>query len=146
VLTAGEEWTRAELRKLRAARFRPSALARFLRGSLRRAGRTRRERPERAQRERIWVAIGAAAWLGLAVLGVEPFRRRLRHGLGAWGVTAAMLDWHLGMLETPDGRPSNLGPADAATLLRAWLVPAVADSSSLPLCVIGFATRGSLSR
>ena len=55
-------------------------------------------------------------------------------------MTAAMLDWHLGMLETPDGRPSNLGPADAATLLRAWLVPAVADSSSLPLCAIGFAT------
>jgi phosphatidylglycerophosphate synthase len=34
-----------------------------------------------------------------------------------------MLDWHLGMVETLDGRPRMLGPADALTLARAWLVP-----------------------
>ena len=51
-----------------------------------------------------------------------------------------MLDWHLGMLETPEGRPRNLGPADAATLVRAWLVPAVADQPSTSLCAVGFVT------
>ncbi len=36
---------------------------------------------------------------------------------------ALMLDWHLGMVETIDGRPCPLGAADALTLVRAWLVP-----------------------
>jgi phosphatidylglycerophosphate synthase len=60
-----------------------------------------------------------------------------------------MLDWHLGMLETPDGRARNLGPADAATLLRAWLVPAVAERPSPGICALGFATDlldGQLAR
>jgi phosphatidylglycerophosphate synthase len=45
-----------------------------------------------------------------------------------------MLDWHLGMVETEDGRPRPLGPADALTLLRAWLAPAVLDEP-LPVLV-----------
>ena len=87
--------------------------------------------------------------VGFAALGIEPFRRRLRPGLSGWAVTMAMLDWHLGMLETPDGRPRNLGAADAATLLRAWLVPAVADDPSPLINAVGFATDvldGQLAR
>lgn len=84
--------------------------------------------------------IGAGGWLAAAGLDVRPFRRRLRAGLGGWTVTIAMLDWHLGMLETPAGEARNLGAADAATLLRAWLVPAVADHPAPWLCAAGFAT------
>jgi hypothetical protein len=51
----------------------------------------------------------------------------VRSGLGWWAAVALMLDWHLGMVETEDGRPRPLGPADALTLLRVWLAPAVLD-------------------
>ncbi len=61
-------------------------------------------------------------------------------GLAGWAATMLMLDWHLWMLETPDGRPRNLGPADAATLLRAWLVPAVAHDPRAGLCLLGYVT------
>ncbi len=57
-------------------------------------------------------------------------------GLAGWAITALMLDWHLGMVETEDGRRRALGPADACTLLRAWLVPlAAADPGPLVLAV-----------
>jgi phosphatidylglycerophosphate synthase len=40
--------------------------------------------------------------------------------------TFAMLRWHLGMVEGPDGeRRERLSPADALTLARLWLVPRV---------------------
>ena len=51
----------------------------------------------------------------------------MRSGLGWWAAVALMLHWHLGMVETEDGRPRPLGPADALTLLRVWLAPAVLD-------------------
>ena len=70
---------------------------------------------------------GAAAWLLLAAGRVAPFDRRVRAGLAWWAATALMLDWHLGMVETENGHPRPLGPADALTLLRVWLVPAVGD-------------------
>lgn len=147
--TEGEEWTRAQLARLLDARFSPRAVARFLAASQRRAADVRRRRPEVARREAAWAAVGGGAWVALALLGVDPFRRRLRSGLCGWAVTLVMLDWHLGMLETSDGRQRNLGPADAATLLRAWLVPAVADRPSVGLCAVGFATDaldGTLAR
>lgn len=139
-LTEGEEWTRGQLARLLQARVTPPAVVGFLAASQRRATSVRRSRPEVARREAVRAAIGAGGWLLLARLGVEPFRRRWRSGLCAWGATIVMLDWHLGMLETADGRPRNLGPADAATLLRAWLVPAVADRPSAGLCAVGFVT------
>lgn len=106
-----------------------------------RANRIRAERPDVAGREVLSAAVGLIGWLGLAASGVQPFRRRLRQGLGGWALTVLMLDWHLGMLETEDGRPRNLGAADAITLLRAGLVPAVvADSGSPLLCALGFAS------
>jgi phosphatidylglycerophosphate synthase len=44
-----------------------------------------------------------------------------------WLAVALMLDWHLGMVETEDGRPRALGPADALTLARVWLAPLALD-------------------
>ena len=54
-----------------------------------------------------------------------------------------MLDWHIGMVETEDGRPRNLGPADACTLARVWLVPAAADAPAPWMCALAFATDGA---
>ncbi len=95
------------------------------------------------------MGVGAAAWLVPAAAGVQPFRRRLGGGLACWGVTSLMLDWHLGMFETADGRPCQLGAADALTLARAWLVPVVADSPTLLVCAVAGVTDvldGQLAR
>jgi hypothetical protein len=125
--TEGERWAREQLERLLERRFRPSAVSAFLAASQRRANEVRARRPGLARQARRWIAAGAAAWLAMAAAGVEPFRARLRAGLCWWAATAAMLDWHLGMVETEDGRPRPLGPADALTLSRAWMAPAVLD-------------------
>ena len=47
-------------------------------------------------------------------------------GLAWWLAVWRMLDWHLGMAEGGDGRPrARLSTADAVTLARFWLVPAL---------------------
>jgi phosphatidylglycerophosphate synthase len=60
-----------------------------------------------------------------------------------------MLDWHLGMVETPDGRPRMLSGADALTLARAWLVPVATEDPS-PLvtggAVLSDVLDGALAR
>lgn len=129
-MTPGEQWIRVELGRLRARRYTPVAFAGFLAASQRRAAEVRRERPQLARRARRWEAGGAAAWVALACAGREPYRRRLVRGLSWWAVTSLMLEWHLGMVEGEDGTPRNLGPADALTLARAWLVPVIADDLS----------------
>jgi len=53
-----------------------------------------------------------------------------------------MLDWHIGMAETEDGRARNLGPADACTLARVWLAPAAADTPAPWICALAFASDG----
>jgi len=138
--TEGERWTRAELEALLARRFTPPAVARFLWRSSVRSAAIRRERPELARRAWGWNALGAAAWAAAALAGREPFRRRARAGLGWWALTAIMLDWHLGMVETEDGRPRNLGAADFLTLLRAWLVPVALDAPTPAVCALAAAT------
>jgi phosphatidylglycerophosphate synthase len=125
--TAGERWTHDELERLRAARFSPPAVVAFLAASHRRAGEARAQRPDVARQAHAWRAAGAGAWGCLALGRVEPFRRRLAGGLAWWLLAGLMLDWHLGMLETANGRPRRLGPADGLTLVRAWLVPVIAD-------------------
>ncbi len=140
--TAGERWAAAALDDLRAAGFGPRGTAVFLAESRRRAAATRRARPALVRQSRAWSATGATAWIALAAAGVEPYRRRLVPGLAWWALVAAMLDWHLGMVEGEDGRPRALGPADALTLLRAWLVPVVADDLHPAALLIGAATDG----
>ena len=127
-MTSGEQWAQAELRQLRARRFTPAAVVAFLAASERRADDVRRARPALARRARRWELAGAVAWSSLALGGREPFRRRAVSGLAWWGLVAAMLEWHLGMIESEDGEPRNLGAADALTLARAFLVPVIADN------------------
>jgi phosphatidylglycerophosphate synthase len=130
-MTDGERWTREQLELLLSRRFSPSAVGRFLAASQRRANAVRAARPELARQEMRWALAGAGACLAL------PPRRQM---LAWWALTCLMLDWHLGMLETEDGRPRPLGAADALTLARAWLVPAVLNDPRPALCAIGFAT------
>ena len=139
-LTEGERWAREQLAVLLAARFSPAAVGRFLAASQRRANDVRRARPEVGRQAWGWMAAGGALWAGLAAGGAQPFRRRWRSGLAWWAACAVMLDWHLGMIETVDGRPRPLGLADAVTLGRAWLVPLALDSPSAALCGLAGAT------
>ncbi len=129
-MTSGEEWIRARLTELRARRYSPAAVASFLAASQVRAGEVRRDRPELARRARSWELGGAAAWLLLALACREPYRRRVTAGLSWWALSALMLEWHLGMVESEDGVPRNLSAADALTLARAWSVPVIADDLS----------------
>ncbi len=81
---------------------------------------------------------GAAAWVGLGRLAPNGVFGRVQScGLAWWALCAVMLDWHLGMLETPEGRAVPLGAADALTLLRVWLVPAVAVAGDPGLLLLG---------
>lgn len=141
-LTEGELWAREQLGLLLGARFSPVAVARFLAASQRRASAERGARPATARRMRSWIGAGMLAWALPAAAGVEPFRRRARSFALWWALTAIMLDWHIGMVETEDGRPRNLGPADACTLARVWLVPLAADTPAPWVCAAAFATDG----
>ena len=74
---------------------------------------------------------------------------RSPRGLAWWGLTALMLDWHLGMVETESGEPRPLGPADACTLARSWLVPMAAERAAPVVVAAGFvldAADGPLAR
>jgi len=127
--TEGERWTREELERLR---FTPGGVARFLAASWRRSGEVRRARPELARRAWMWMGVGGALYVAVPV--------RLRPALAWWAGCAVMLDWHLGMFETEDGRPRNLGVADALTLGRAWLVPVALDAPSPLVCLAAAAS------
>jgi hypothetical protein len=140
--TSGELWAAEQLALLLDARFAPRAVARFLAASQWRCNAERRARPRTARRTRHWIGAGTAAWGGLALAGHEPFRRRAGAFAAWWALTWLMLDWHIGMVETEDGRTRNLGPADACTLVRVWLVPAAADTPAPWMCALAFATDG----
>lgn len=129
-MTDGERWARDELERLRSRHFSPAAVTAFLLASGHRAADARAARPDLARRARRWELAGLAAWALPAAAGRQPFRRWLGPGLAWWGATCVMLDWHLGMFESEDGRQRNLGAADALTLTRAWLVPVIADGMS----------------
>jgi hypothetical protein len=129
MLTDGERWAREELERLRLT---PAGVARFLATSWRHSAQIRRERPALARRAWSWMAIGGVLYLAV------PVRRR--RALAWWAATAVMLDWHLGMVETEDGRPRNLGAADALTLARAWLVPVALDAPTPLVCLAAAAT------
>lgn len=141
--TAGEAWAQEQLVRLRDEGFAAPAVAGFLGESSRRARANRALRPALRRRSRRWIGAGAATWIALAASGREPYRRQLGAAAAWWMGVALMLDWHLGMFETEGGQARNLGPADALTLTRAWLVPALADSLR-PGLVIAAATTDVL--
>lgn len=121
-MTEGERWTRELLARLRRSGFRPSGWGQFVAHSFVRARETRRRR-RREHRETLAIgAIGSMVWLLVALTG------RPSLGLvagGWWLLVIVMLNWHLGMLDRPDGTTiRGLGPANAITLLRAGLIPA----------------------
>ena len=139
--TEGERWTQVELGRLRDARWRPAAMGSFLAAAQRRANLTRRERPAVARQAATWTVAGGAAWAIAARRWPDgSIARAGRRGPSWWAGCALMLDWHLGMLETPDGRRVTLGVADGLSLLRAWLVPAVAQGAAPGLLLLGVAT------
>ena len=123
-MTEGERWARDVLAELRSARFGPRAWVRFLVSSYARARERRRER-RRAFREALaFGALGLGAWSGVAASGHPVLAAA---GAAWWLAVLVMLDWHLGMLERPDGRPiEGLGAANVLCLARAGVVPALA--------------------
>jgi hypothetical protein len=138
-VTEGERWAREALAELASSRWRPAAVARFLVASQRRANLRRRERPDLARQARRWLLAGGLAYAPVRPPGAVPW----------WTSVALMLDWHLGMVESEDGEPRPLGPADACTLLRAWLVPVVAQRHRPALVAVGLGTDvldGALAR
>jgi phosphatidylglycerophosphate synthase len=140
-LTEGERWALAELERLRAGRWGPHALRDFVWASQIRANRNRRLRPALLHQELAWISVGMGAWLSAGRLPAESsIARSRRQGLIWWAACSLMLDWHLGMVETPDGDAVALGVADALTLVRAWLVPAVAVRADPVLLAIGGVT------
>jgi len=140
--TDGELWAREQLALLRDAGYTPTATARFLAASQARAREQRAARPATARRMRTWIGVGAAAWAALALARCAPFAGRTRSFVIWWALTWLMLDWHIGMLETEDGEPRNLGRADACTLLRIWLVPAAAAAPRPWICLLALASDG----
>ena len=136
--TEGERWSRDLLDRLRAGRFRPGAWVHFLSESAGRAREVRARRPGLVRQSRRWGAAGAAAAL--------PFGPR---AVAWWAVWWAMLDWHLGMAETADGRAQRLRAQDALTLARLWAAPVVRGHPEPWLVAVGMATDaadGALAR
>jgi len=125
-LTEGERWATDALTTLRAAGFPPAAIIRFLQESLDRAADTRDRRRGLASQARRWSIAGAGAALALREALSHPGAGApSRRTLLTWcAIQAAMLDWHLGMVEGLDGHPrSHLSAADALTLGRGGLAP-----------------------
>ena len=122
----------------RGCGWRPRPCLEFLKAAWIKAQATRRRRPELARQEAAWILAGFAGWLLAArSLPASPSARARARGLLWWAGCGLMLDWHLGMLETPEGRPVRLGAADALTLARAWLAPAVAAQPEPMLLLVG---------
>jgi len=137
-LTEGERWSRDLLDRLRAERFSARAWRRFFADAARRSRTMRAARPELAAQSRRWGAAGAVA--------AVPFGAR---ALVWWGAWWAMLDWHLGMAETAEGRARPLAAHDALTLARLWGVPVVRRRPEPWLVAAGMATDaldGALAR
>ncbi len=127
-LTEGEVWTAEALDELRRRRFRVGAWLDFLGKSLVRSRASRSQRPALARQAAAWGFAGGAAW----PVACRAARRSsdldppILAGLVWWLAVWRMLDWHLGMVEGGDGRPrARLSPADAVSLARFWLVPAL---------------------
>jgi len=100
-LTEGERWATDALTTLRAAGFAPTAVIRFVQESLDRAADTLVRRRGLARQARRWSIAGAGTMLTLRE-ALSRLGRALpsRSVLLTWGaIQAAMLEWHLGMVE-----------------------------------------------
>jgi phosphatidylglycerophosphate synthase len=128
-LTEGELWARELLDRLRAERFTPGAWQHFFADAFARARHIRARRPEVVRQSRRWGAAGLAA---SAPLGPRA--------VAWWALWWAMIDWHLGMLESPEGRPRPLRAQDALTLARLWAAPLVRRRPEPALVAAGMAT------
>jgi phosphatidylglycerophosphate synthase len=128
-LTDGEQWSRELLDRLRAERFTPGAWQRFFGDGFRRARTTRSRRPELLAQSRAWGLGGLIAAL--------PFGPRTA---AWWALWWAMVDWHLGMVETAEGRERQLSAADSLTLARLWAAPIVRRHPEPWLVGAGMAT------
>jgi phosphatidylglycerophosphate synthase len=62
------------------------------------------------------------------------------NAVASWAAWWATVDWHLGMVETADGRERGLVAADALTLARLWAVPIVRRHPEPWLVSAGMAT------
>lgn len=113
-MTEGERWTREELDRLRRGRFSAAAIVHFLAASFARARETRERRPALALQSRRWGLLGL---LASAPLGPATSLR--------WLCWWAMLEWHLGMVESGSGAPRPLRACDALSLGRLWLAALV---------------------
>src|SRR4051794_41620671 len=113
-LTEGERWSRELLDRLRAGRFTAAAWRQFFGDAFLRSRVVRGRRPALVRQSRRWGAAGLAAALPF---GVRPAL--------SWALWWAMVDWHLGMVETEQGTERGLAPADALTLGRLWAAPIV---------------------
>jgi phosphatidylglycerophosphate synthase len=137
-LTEGELWSRELLDRLRAERFTAAAWRRFFGDGFGRARTTRARRPELLRQSRRWGLAGLVA--------AAPFGAR---AVASWAAWWAMLDWHLGMVETASGLERDLAPADALTLARLWAAPVVRRHPEPWLVAAGMATDlldGALAR
>jgi phosphatidylglycerophosphate synthase len=136
--TDGEAWAEGLLDELRDGRFRAAAWLRFLRGSFARARRNRHERARAHRQVLALAAVGLAAYVGVAAAG-EPLFAAV--AAAWWVLVLLMVDWHLGMLERPDGtRLAGLGVANTLTLLRAGAIPLL---PALAPTELGFAVLGA---
>lgn len=131
-MTDGERWTRDVLRDLRTHGYRPGAWRTFITASLDRARTDRRSHP-REHRQIILVgSLGACAWLTL--LSWSPVVASI--GLAWWIAVVTMLDWHVGMLQHPEGRPlGGLGLPNLLSLARLGAVPILFELPSVGISV-----------
>ncbi len=135
--TDGERWTLAVLAALRAGRFRPRAWHTFLAASFERA-RDQRGIHLRAHRQVLALgAIGGITWGAVALTG----HGALSVAGTAWLIVLLlMVDWHLGMLESADGRAlGRLGLANVVTIVRGASLPVlfVLDPEALAGALVG---------
>lgn len=134
-----ERWARELLAELRAARFTPRAWLRFLAQSFERSVERRRERGREHRQTLALAGVGLVVWTTVGLAG--PVQLAVI-GAAWWVITMLMLDWHLGMLERPDGRAlGRLGAPNVLSLARIGVVPALPvlgpDALALALVLAG---------
>lgn len=119
-MTDGERWTRQVLVDLRTRAYRPDAWRAFVAESFERARLDRLAHPHEHRQIVLVGAIGGCAWLAAAPW--SPLVAAI--AIVWWLVVVTMLDWHVGMLQRPDGRPlGGIGAPNLISLARLGAAP-----------------------